>query len=294
MHVHAFIEEMERLAPPELAEDFDAEKIGLVVEGRPEISRVCCALDVTPYVVKQATIASADMLVVHHTPLWTPVTTITGRIAGLMRDLLSADMNLYVMHTNFDRAQEGVNDALAELLSLTGISPMSIGCIGSCTLSPAEISRKLGGNCRLWGKVKKIRRLALVGGSGFDPETPERSKSTGCRCFSFSRDETFSCSYCSPSLHRGYPLCTRSAGNAAAFLKDGLAVYRRSTTSEDYPMNDLWQHLAEKKVLDASLRLEIEEALGTRGKKDSLQPLIQVKSKNTWIFLSLKARLPNM
>ena len=44
MHVHAFIEEMERLAPPELAEDFDAEKIGLVVEGRPEISQVCCAL----------------------------------------------------------------------------------------------------------------------------------------------------------------------------------------------------------------------------------------------------------
>ena len=32
-------------------------------------------------------------------------------------------------------------------------------------------------------------------------------------------------------------------------------------------MNDPWQTLAEKKVLDASLRLEIEEALGTRGKK---------------------------
>jgi putative NIF3 family GTP cyclohydrolase 1 type 2 len=31
MHVHAFIEEMEHLAPPELAEDFDAEKIGLIV-----------------------------------------------------------------------------------------------------------------------------------------------------------------------------------------------------------------------------------------------------------------------
>ena len=83
MHVHAFIEEMERLAPPELAEEYDAEKIGLVVEGRPVISRVCCALDATPDVVKQAVIASADMLVVHHTPLWTPVTTITGRISRI-------------------------------------------------------------------------------------------------------------------------------------------------------------------------------------------------------------------
>ncbi len=183
MHVHAFIEEMERLAPPELAEDFDAEKIGLVVEGRPEISRVCCALDATPNVVKKAVVASADMLVVHHTPLWTPVTAITGRVAGLMRALLSADMNLYVMHTNFDRAQGGVNDALAELLSLKDISPMSTGRIGSCTLSPAEISRRLGGTCRLWGKVKKIRRLALVAGSGFDPALLEEAQALGADTF---------------------------------------------------------------------------------------------------------------
>jgi dinuclear metal center YbgI/SA1388 family protein len=183
MHVHAFIEEMECLAPPELAEEFDAEKIGLVVEGRPEISRVCCALDATPYVVKEAVLASADMLVVHHTPLWTPVTAITGRIAGLMRALLSADMNLYVMHTNFDRAPEGVNDALAEILSLKDVSRMSTGCIGSCMLSPAEISQRLGGNCRLWGKVKKIRRLALVAGSGFDPAFLEEAKALGADTF---------------------------------------------------------------------------------------------------------------
>jgi dinuclear metal center YbgI/SA1388 family protein len=183
MHVQVFIEEMERLAPPDLAEDFDAEKIGLVVEGRPEISRVCCALDATPYVVKQAVIASADMLIVHHTPLWTPVTSITGRMAGLMRALLSADMNLYVMHTNFDRAQGGVNDALAELLSLKDISPMSTGCIGSCTLFPAEISRRLGGNCRLWGEVKKIQKLAIVAGSGFDPAFLREAVALGADTF---------------------------------------------------------------------------------------------------------------
>jgi len=183
MHVHAFIEEMERLAPPEFAEDFDAGKIGLIVEGRPEISRVCCALDATLHVVNQAVVASADMLVVHHTPLWTPVTAITGRIAGLMRALLSADMNLYVMHTNFDRAQQGVNDALAEFLSLKEMSPMSIGCVGSCTLSPDEISRRLGGNCRLWGEVKKIQRLALVAGSGFDPALLIEAKARGADTF---------------------------------------------------------------------------------------------------------------
>jgi len=176
MHVRAFIEEMEHLASPDLAEDCDAGKIGLVVEGRPEISRVCCALDATPYVIQQAVGVSADMLVVHHTPMWTPLTTLTGRIAGLMRALLSADMNLYVMHTNFDRAREGVNDALAELLSLTDITPLTLGCIGTCPLSLTEISRRLGGNIRLWGDTKEIRRLAIVAGSGFDTSLIEEAK----------------------------------------------------------------------------------------------------------------------
>lgn len=183
MHVRAFIEEMERLAPPDLAEDFDTGKIGLVVEGKEDIVRVCCALDATPFVVQQAVMASADMLVVHHTPLWTPVTALTGRTAGLMRALLSAQMNLYVMHTNFDRAQEGVNDALAELLSLTDIEPMASGSIGTCTLSPAEISRRLGGNLRLWGEMKRCKRLAIVAGSGFDPALIDEAYRRGADAF---------------------------------------------------------------------------------------------------------------
>jgi putative NIF3 family GTP cyclohydrolase 1 type 2 len=81
MHVRSFIEEMEQLAPPNLAEDFDYGKIGLIVEGRPDISKICCALDATSAVVKKAVEAGSDMLVVHHTPLWTPVTTLTGPTA---------------------------------------------------------------------------------------------------------------------------------------------------------------------------------------------------------------------
>jgi dinuclear metal center YbgI/SA1388 family protein len=183
MHVGAFIEEMEQIAPPGLAEDFDAGKIGLVVEGKKEILRVCCALDATPFVIKQAVKESADILVVHHTPLWTPVTAIRGDTANLIRALLSAEMNLYVMHTNFDYAKEGVNDALAELLSLSDVTPISHGCIGTCTISLAEISKRLGGTIRLWGKIKKIRRLALVAGSGFDTTFIEEARFQGADAF---------------------------------------------------------------------------------------------------------------
>jgi len=183
MDLHAFIEEMEQLAPAALAEEFDAGRIGLIVEGDPEFSTVCCALDATPAVVQEAVRMDAGMLVVHHTPLWTPLTAVTGSTAALMRDVLSAGMNLWVMHTNYDRADEGVNDALAELLSLSDVSPMSLGRIGTCTISPGEIARRLGGNLRVWGNLGSVRQLALVAGSGFDPEFLAEAKEMGADAF---------------------------------------------------------------------------------------------------------------
>ncbi len=50
MHVRDFTAEMELIAPPSLAEEFDCGRIGLIVEGAPEIHTVCCALDATPRV----------------------------------------------------------------------------------------------------------------------------------------------------------------------------------------------------------------------------------------------------
>jgi dinuclear metal center YbgI/SA1388 family protein len=183
MHVCAFIDEMERVAPCAIADETDAGKIGLVVEGKPEIGQVCCALDATLPVVNQAISASADMLVVHHTPLWTPVTSMTGRTASLMRAILSAELNLYVMHTNFDRAPGGVNDALADILSLTGPEPMSLGLVGGCTLSVNEIAGRIGSSVRVWGRIGQLRRLAVVGGSGFDPDLLFEAQGMGADAF---------------------------------------------------------------------------------------------------------------
>ena len=40
------------------------------------------------------------MLVVHHTPIWTPLTAFTGQTAVLMKEILSGGLNMYVMRTN--------------------------------------------------------------------------------------------------------------------------------------------------------------------------------------------------
>ncbi len=169
MEIGAFIQEMEQLAPPDLAEDYDFGKIGLIVEGRATIDRVCCALDATPLVIGHAMEQGADMLIVHHTPLWDPVTRLTGHTARILRMLLAADINLYVMHTNFDKVEGGVNDALCRLLSLTAVEPLTLGNIGKCSISADEISKRLSCSLRIWGQPDEISRLAVVAGSGFDP-----------------------------------------------------------------------------------------------------------------------------
>ena len=179
MHLRAFTEEMEMLAPPALAEEFDTGRIGLVVEGRPEIEHVCCALDATPAVVRQAVASCADMLVVHHTPIWTPLTAFTGQTAVLMKEILSGGLNVYVMHTNFDHAVGGVNDALSELLGLSDCEPMTLGAIGTCMLPLTGIAERIGGSLRIWGNLTACRRLAVVAGSGFDPDISQRHTGSG-------------------------------------------------------------------------------------------------------------------
>jgi putative NIF3 family GTP cyclohydrolase 1 type 2 len=170
MKREALIRRLEDLAPPDLADAEDTERIGLVIEGCREFRTGCVALDVTPRTVARAVELGAGMLLVHHTPLWEPVTSLTGPLGRLLVPLLANQMNLYVMHTNFDRAPTGINDTLAGVLDLSGTEPLGIGLIGDCRITPKEIARRIGGPVRVWGKIGKIPRLAVVGGSGFDPD----------------------------------------------------------------------------------------------------------------------------
>ena len=179
----ALIRELEWVAPPEIADPGDAGRIGLVIEGRKEVDTACAALDVTPRVVARAVETGAGMLVVHHTPLWEPVTSLTGQLAGLLAPLLANRVNLYVMHTNFDRAPRGINDAIAGLLGLANPERMEMGIIGNCTLNPGEIARRLGGPVRIWGRIHGLSRLAVVGGNGFDLPLMQEANARGADAF---------------------------------------------------------------------------------------------------------------
>ena len=183
MNRRQIIEELAKIAPPELAEPFDEGKIGLIIEGNPEITTICTALDVTPRVISVALSRGADLLIVHHTPIWYPLTCIRGPDAAIFREILSHNLNVFVMHTNYDHAQEGVNQSLARLLDLTNTRDLSLGCVGDCNIGVDEIASRLKSPIRIWGDFESCSRLAVVGGSGFDLTLISEAKEQGARAF---------------------------------------------------------------------------------------------------------------
>ncbi|MDD1706373.1 MAG: Nif3-like dinuclear metal center hexameric protein [Methanoregulaceae archaeon] len=183
MDIRAVIRDLEEIAPPECADEMDAGRIGLIIEGRPEIGRVMCALDATPAVVSEAVRSGADMLIVHHTPIWSPVTSVSRPLGSLLKQVLDADLNIYVMHTNFDHAKGGINDALADLLGLTSVAGMTLGVCGDCSLDIAGFVSRLGSPLRTWGVVELPCRIGVAGGSGFDLECIREAASLGAKAY---------------------------------------------------------------------------------------------------------------
>ena len=183
MDIADFIRKLESIAPPDLAEEMDEGKTGLVIEGKKEITRAACALDATKNTVTKAAEMGADILVVHHPPIWHAVHKITGLKKEIFLPAFRAEMNIYSMHTNFDHARGGINDALAQYLELKNIGHMSLGVIGDCNMSLKELSEKLGGGLRVYGDIDRIKgktfRLAVVGGSGFDAELIDEAEALG-------------------------------------------------------------------------------------------------------------------
>jgi dinuclear metal center YbgI/SA1388 family protein len=119
---------LEALWPPERAESWDA--VGLVC-GDPdaEVARVLFAVDPVQAVADEAVAAGAQLLVTHH-PLYLRGTTTVaptgpaGFKGRVVHTLIRNDVALHVAHTNADRADPGVSDALATAAGLRVIAPL--------------------------------------------------------------------------------------------------------------------------------------------------------------------------
>ncbi|MET7638707.1 Nif3-like dinuclear metal center hexameric protein [Streptomyces sp. NPDC005438] len=116
---------IDSLWPREEAEAWDA--VGTVC-GDPDaqVSRVLLAVDPVREVAEEAVEWGADLIIAHH-PLYLRGTTTVaadGFKGRVVHTLIKNDVALHVAHTNADRADPGVSDALAGALGLRVLRPL--------------------------------------------------------------------------------------------------------------------------------------------------------------------------
>lgn len=110
---------MEMWAPKSLAYDWD--NVGLQVGSHNKpVKKIMVTLDVTEAVTNEAIDKNIDLIIAHHPLLFKPLKQInTDHFRGrIIQKLIQHDITVYATHTNLDVASGGVNDMLADLLSL--------------------------------------------------------------------------------------------------------------------------------------------------------------------------------
>lgn len=179
---------LDGLWPADRAEQWDA--VGLVC-GDPdaEVGRVLFAVDPVREVAEEAIRIGADLLVTHH-PLYLRGTTTVAAThfkGRVVHELIKHDIALHVAHTNADRADPGVSDALAAAVGLRVTGPLvpdpddpagrrGLGRVGELTVPltladfAARAARGLprtATGLRVAGDPEReIRTVAVCGGSG--------------------------------------------------------------------------------------------------------------------------------
>lgn len=110
---------MERLAPCQLAEEWD--NVGLLI-GDPgdRVEGVLVSLDLTAPVLAEASAKGANLILVHHPPIFRPLKELRTDtpLGKLLADVLKEKMQVYAAHTNLDVAPLGVSQQLARKLEL--------------------------------------------------------------------------------------------------------------------------------------------------------------------------------
>lgn len=177
MLLNDWIAQIERIAPPELAMEWD--NVGLLVSpDTAELRTVLVALDCTAAVAEEAEKMGAQLVLTHHPVLF-------GGTKRILRDdpetavvyrLIRSGIGLYAAHTNLDAAAGGVNDALAARLGLAAVRPLPPENLGRIGLLPeplplaafaAAVERALGCTALATGDASRsVRTVALIGGAG--------------------------------------------------------------------------------------------------------------------------------
>ena len=126
MKISDVIEYTEQIAPYDTADEWD--NVGLLAgDEDADVSRVLLALDITPAVIEEAAEKGAQLIISHHPVIFEPLRSLDPAEPPYM--LAKSGIAALCLHTNLDRAEQGVNTALAAALQLRNIRLFPEDCI---------------------------------------------------------------------------------------------------------------------------------------------------------------------
>ena len=178
--VNQVYEEMQRIAPLELAESWD--NPGLLVDCGGTVHKVLVTLDITPEVVEEAARKHCEVIVAHHPVIFAPLKKIGSQ--DVPYQLVRAGISAICMHTNLDAAEGGVNEVLAGIFGMKNMETFADGCgrVGEIELNSVkglayQIQKELASRCnrpengpavqiKLVDNGRMVKRLAVISGAG--------------------------------------------------------------------------------------------------------------------------------
>jgi len=123
MKVKNLLNNLDKIAPFFLQESFDNSGIQFADLDAP-ITKILLSLDVTQGVLDEALENKVNLIIAHHPLLFSPLKQITKQKNPLLFKIITNKINLLAMHTNYDLAENGLNDYVANLLGIKKISPL--------------------------------------------------------------------------------------------------------------------------------------------------------------------------
>ncbi|MFW6145944.1 MAG: Nif3-like dinuclear metal center hexameric protein [Planctomycetota bacterium] len=118
MRIADVVAHLERIAPPAYAESWD--NVGLLVgDDARRCERVLLCIDLTEAVLAEAREAKAPLVMAYHPVIFKPLARVTPAAAPVVWAAVRANVGVYSVHTAYDMAVGGSNDALADALGMS-------------------------------------------------------------------------------------------------------------------------------------------------------------------------------
>ena len=194
MKISEVITIVDRLCPPDLAEEWD--NCGWQVNcGDDTVCGIMTTLEITEDTIKEAEENGANLIITHHPMLFNGIKSVdVNMVSGkYIHRLIGCGISVYSCHTNFDKVSGGNNDYLAKVIDLTDVEILEdgytrTGCLKE-TMTVSEfadfVKRKLGlKDCsvRVCGSPEKpVRKAGWCTGAGFD--FAKNAADAGCDAF---------------------------------------------------------------------------------------------------------------